>query len=77
MLNIDEKFRHNINFNNLDLFKCSDFVFWEQNVIFYSFWVIFCPLDPDPDPGSQNIADPTNPDSNYIPPPPSTKKLNY
>ena len=47
--------------------------FESKMFFFYSFWVIFCPLDP----GSQIIADPTNPDSNYIPPPPSTKKLNY
>ena len=29
------------------------------------FWSIFYPLDPDPDPGSQNLADPTDPDSEH------------
>ena len=43
--------------------------------LFCSFWLIFYPLDPDP--GSQNLADPTDPDpkhwqkytESYYPPP--------
>ena len=37
------------------------------NVNFFccSFWLRFCPLDPDPDPGSQNLADPTDPDPKH------------
>ncbi len=30
---------------------------------FCSFWLNFCPLDPDP--GSQNLADPTDPDPKH------------
>ena len=34
-------------------------------IFFCSFWLIFYPLDPDPDPGSQNLADPTDPDPKH------------
>jgi len=44
-------------FNSSDLGS-----FWEWN-IFFSFCLIFCPLDSDP--GSQNLADPTNPDPKH------------
>ena len=36
-----------------------------KKFFFGSFWLIFYPLDPDPDPGSQNLADPTDPDPKY------------
>ena len=32
---------------------------------FSSFWLIFYPLDSDPDPGSQNHPDPTDPDPKH------------
>ena len=37
----------------------------ESKVFFYSFLLIFCPLNPDQDPGSQNVADPTDPDPKH------------
>ncbi len=42
-------------------FSSSDFEFENKN-IFYSFWLIFCPLDPDIDPGSQYVMNPTDQD---------------
>ena len=42
-------------------FKSSDLGF-RSKVYFCSFWMIFYPLDPDQDPGSQNLANPTDPD---------------
>ena len=46
-------------------FKSADLGFRSKKV-FCSFWLIFYPLDPhifaDPYPGSQNLADPTDPD---------------
>ena len=32
---------------------------------FFSFWLIFCPLGLDSDPGSQHLADPTDPDPKH------------
>ena len=59
MLNFDEPFR------NQEIFIISLFSIvqtWALRVKFFfcSFWLIFCPLDPDP--GSQSLADPTDPD---------------
>ena len=31
-----------------------------------SFWLIFCSLDPDQDPGSQNLANPSDPDPKHF-----------
>ena len=42
----DEPFRDNEIFNNL-LFLTVWFGVWEQKVFFYSFWLIFCFLNPD------------------------------
>ena len=53
------------NFYNIFFFKSSDLGFWCKKDFFCSFWLIFYPLDPDPDPGSQNLADPLNPDPNH------------
>ena len=40
-----------------------------SEMFFCSFWLLFYPLDPDsrirPDPGRQNLADPTDPDPKY------------
>ena len=60
-------------FYNLSFFKSSDFGFRSKKVFFCSFWLIFYPLDPDPyifadpdpDQGSQNLADPTDPDAKH------------
>ncbi len=53
-------------------------LYFESKMFFYSFQVIFCPLDPDLDPGSQIFMDPTNSDTNYIiPHPPKQNKLKY
>ena len=42
---------------------------WVLRVNFFFFWLIFYPVDPhifaDPDPGSQNSADPTDPDPKH------------
>ena len=56
-------------------FKSSDFGFRSKKGFFCSFWLIFYPalgsgsVDPhifaDPDPGSQNLADPTDPDPKH------------
>ena len=48
-------------------FKSSGFGFRSKKVYFSNFWLIFYPLDPDsdPDPGSQNPADPTDPDPKH------------
>ena len=48
---------------------------FKSKILFCSFWLKFClldqdpliriflpDLDPDPDPGSQNLSDPTDPD---------------
>ena len=49
-------------FRNQEIFIISLFSIvqiWVLKVKFFcSFWLIFCPLDPDPDPGNQNLADP-------------------
>ena len=57
-------------FRNYEIFIISLFLIvqdlgFENKILFCcSFWLIFCPLDPhifadpDPDPGSQNLADP-------------------
>ena len=44
-------------------FKSSDLGFRSKKVLFCSFWLIFYPLDPDP--GSQNLADPTDPNPKH------------
>ena len=55
------------------IFKSSDFDFRDKKVFFLQFLVEILPLgsgsvdlhifaDPDSDPGSQNLADPTDPD---------------
>ena len=41
-------------------FKSSDLSLGVKS-FFCSFWLIFYPLDSDPDPGSQNLADPVKP----------------
>ena len=70
MLKLDEPFR------NQEIFIISLFSIVQIWVLrvkfgFCSFWLIFCPLDPDPwnriffadpDPESKNLADPTDPD---------------
>ena len=58
MLKLDEQFRNQKIFI-ISLF--SIFKIWVLRVNFFcSFWLTFCPLDPDPDSGSQNLADPTD-----------------
>ena len=44
-------------------FKSSDLGFRSKKFFFCNFWLIFYPLDPDP--GSQNPADPTDPDPKH------------
>ena len=42
------------------LFQQFRFRLGEHKIYVCSFWLIFCPLDPDP--GTQNVANPTYPD---------------
>ena len=72
MLKLNEPFRNQeifIKYNNF--FNSSDLSFESKIFFFFSFWLIFCPLDPhifadpDPDPGSQNLSDPTDPDPKH------------
>ena len=62
ILKLDEPFRIEEIFIISLFFKSSHFGFMSKKVFFFDFWLIFNPLDPDPDPGSQNVADPTDPD---------------
>ena len=57
MLNINEPFR-NQEIYIFSLFSIVQIWVLILNFFFCSFWLIFLPLDPDPDPGSQNLADP-------------------
>ena len=50
-------------FYNLSFFNSSDLSFESKKAFFCSFWLKFCPLDPNP--GSQNLADPTAPDPKH------------
>ena len=62
MLELDEPFRKQEIFT-ISLFSIVQI--WVLRVKFYfcSIWLIFCPLDPDP--GSQNLADPLDPDPKH------------
>ena len=44
----------------ISFFKSSDLSLGVKSLFFCRFWLIFYPLDPDP--GSQNLTDPTDPD---------------
>ena len=61
MLKLDEPFRKQEIFI-ISLFSIVQ-IWVESKFFFCSFWLIFCPLDPDP--GSQNLADPTDPDPKH------------
>ena len=63
MLKLDEPFRNQEIFIISLFFNSSDFGFESKIFCCCSFWLIFCPLDPDP--GSQNLADPTDPDPKH------------
>ena len=52
------------NFYNL-FFSKVQILDLEVKKVFCSFLLIFYPLDPDPDPGSQNLANPMDPDSKH------------
>ena len=57
----------------ISLFNSSDLGFWRKFFFFAVFGLYFTPgsegphifADPDPDPGSQNPADPTDPDPKH------------
>ena len=55
---------YNLHFYNFHFFNSLELTF------LFSIWLIFYPLDPhivaDPDPGSLNLADPTNPDPKHF-----------
>ena len=65
MLKLDELFRNHEIFLISLFFNSSNLGFKGKIVFVCSFWLILCPLDPDPDPGSQNLADPTDPDPKH------------
>ena len=60
ILKLDEPFRNQKIFI-ISLFKSSDLGFRSKKVLFCSFWLIFYPLDP----GSQNLANPTDQDHKH------------
>ena len=64
MIKFDEPFKNKEFFIISLFFNSSDLDFESKKVFLCSFWLILSPLDPDPDldPGSQNLADPSNPD---------------
>ena len=50
-------------FYKLSFFKRSDSGSRSMNIFLCSFWLLFYLLDPDP--GSQSLADPMDPDSKH------------
>ena len=62
MLKLDGTLVYKISF----FFSSSDLGF-EIKKFFLQFWLIFCPLDPPPNPGGQNVADHTDPDPKHGP----------
>ena len=65
ILKLDKPFRNEEIFYNLSFFKSSNLGFRIKKVFFCSLGLIFYPLDQDLDPGSQNLADPTDPDPKH------------
>ena len=73
ILKLDEPFRNEeIFIISLSFFsQVQIWGFGVKKIFFCSFWLIFYPLDPDPhifadpDPGSQNLADKTDPDPKH------------
>ena len=69
MLRLKEQIR-NLEIFIIFIFIISIFFNSLELTFLFSIWLIFYPLDPhivaDPDPGSLNLADPTNPDPKHF-----------